>query len=174
MRLVRSVGAEWAIWRLIGAGRETLSQAALGRGRQDRGRFAALMLDRIGLIAPRLAAVEPGSAVRTVDVLAGLRVGLNIVDIRRARRALPPSVLGPVDTLLDALGQHYRGRRRPPAPSLLPCLDEALCAIASLEEGLAKRDALIGLVGIRRGLFPDAPPYQAERPLEPRPELAAA
>ncbi|MBE7203630.1 MAG: FUSC family protein, partial [Parafilimonas terrae] len=57
MRLTRSVGAEWAIWRLIGSARGTIARAAERRGAEDRARFAGLMLDRLGLIAPRLAAL---------------------------------------------------------------------------------------------------------------------
>jgi uncharacterized membrane protein YccC len=174
MRIVRSVGAEWATWRLIGAGRSTLARAALGHGRQDRGRFAGLMLDRIGLIAPRLAALEPDSAVRGVDVLAGLRIGLNIVDLRRARRALPDDVAARIDDVLQALGKHYRGERRPADPGLLARIDEALATLPGAPEGAGKGDALLGLVGIRRGLFPDAPPYRAEEPTDPLPGLVAA
>ncbi len=172
MRVVRSVGAEWAIWRLIGAGRSALATAARRAGRGDRGRFAGLMVDRIGLIAPRLAALEPNAAVRDVDVLAGLRIGLNIVDLRSARHGLPRPALHRIDRVLQDLSGHYTGVRRPPRLALLASLDDALRDVAALEDRSAKRAALLGLVGIRRGLFPDAP-YRTDSKPEPVPERMA-
>ncbi len=43
----------------------------------------------MGLLAPRLAAL-PDRGLHTADGLRELRVGLNIVDLRRARHGLPP------------------------------------------------------------------------------------
>ncbi len=51
-RLFRSVGAEWTARRLVRQGWTTLAEAAEGRGQQDRQRFAARMLDLLGLLAP--------------------------------------------------------------------------------------------------------------------------
>ncbi len=173
MRIVRSVGAEWAIWRLIGAGRSTLARAARRAGRGDRGRFAGLMVDRIALVAPRLAALEPDAVVRDVDVLAGLRIGLNIVDLRGARHDLPPQALHEVDQVLQGLSTHYSGLRRPPTPALLASLDMALRVVAALDDHPAKRIALLGLVGIRRGLFKEAA-YRTDIPPGPSSERIAA
>jgi hypothetical protein len=43
-----------------------------------------------------------------------------------------------------------------PDASLLARIDSALAAASAQPEGRA--DALLGLMGIRRGLFPEAPP----------------
>jgi hypothetical protein len=45
------------------------------------------MLDRVGLIAPRLAALPPDDAEWTADLLAEVRVGINLVELRRVRRS---------------------------------------------------------------------------------------
>ena len=45
--------------------------------------------------------------------------------------------------------------------ALLGHVDQAMAAAID-ENGAGRTDALIGLVGIRRGLFPDAPDYQPE------------
>ena len=173
MRIVRSVGAEWAIWRLINAGRSALAAAARRAGRGDRGRFAGLMVDRIGLMAPRLAALEPDVVVRDIDVLAGLRIGLNIVDLRAARHGLPQPALAQIDRVLRDLAEHYTGERRPPRPALLITLDDALHGVAALNDRSAKQVALLGLVGIRRGLFPDVP-YQTDHKPGATPDRIAA
>jgi hypothetical protein len=45
--------------------------------------------------------------------------------------------------------------------ALLARVDHAMAAAID-ERSAGRTDALIGLVGIRRGLFPDAPDYQPE------------
>ncbi|MDB5504200.1 MAG: hypothetical protein JWR89_4102 [Tardiphaga sp.] len=158
--LARSVGAEWSVRRLMRKGWTALAWAAESRGNRDRAAFAGLMLNRIGLLAPRLAAL-PDSDLRNVDNLRELRVGLNIVDLRRARHGLSPQTLQAIDAMLDELAADFRtydGGTMP--PGLLADIDRALAG-AMTEAGDAVRgDALIGLVGIRRGLFPEAPAYQ--------------
>ena len=175
--VVRSVGAEWSARQLLRRGWIDLAVAAERRGSGDRAVFAALMLDRIGLLAPRIAAVSPGSDLRALDLLAELRIGLNIVGIRRARRALPDDVRARIDAMLDALAAYFRNRVNhdagaPPA-GLLASVDDAMAAVTQVGEERRARDAVLGLVGIRRGLFPDAPPYDRVPP-EPDVSLSAA
>ena len=172
-RLVRSAGAEWAIWRIVRAGRAAVALAARRRGRRDRARFAGLMLDRIGLLAPRLASIGPGSAAASLDPLGALRVGLNIVDLRRARHELPQAAVAGIDAALDGLARHYGKTFGSLSPELLTCIDDALRLVVC-NDGAGRRDALLGLVGIRRVLFRDALPYQGPVPDRPSPERAAA
>jgi uncharacterized membrane protein YccC len=159
-RLIRSVGAGFTTQRLLRTIWNELALAAERRGDQDRARYAGLMLDRLGLIGARLAQTDEGPA----DALAHIRVGLNIIDLRRARHALTPDVRGRIDTLLDALATFYRrGAHLGPdteAP-LLPAIDGALAALEDAGQEPGRPDALLGLVGIRRGLFPNAAPAVA-------------
>jgi uncharacterized membrane protein YccC len=160
--LARSVGAEWSVRRLMRKGWIALAWAAESRGNRDRASFAGLMLNRIGLLAPRLAAL-PDSALRKVDNLRELRVGLNIVDLRRARHGLSPQTLAAMDIMLDELAADFRtydGGAMP--PKLLADIDHALAQAMTETGDEVRGDALIGLVGIRRGLFPAAPAYQPE------------
>ncbi len=89
IRLTRSVGAAWSARRLHRTNRRSLAEAASRVGGQDGLRLAALMLDRVGLIAPRLAALPPEDAIWTAGLLGEVRAGINVVELRRARRALP-------------------------------------------------------------------------------------
>jgi uncharacterized membrane protein YccC len=173
-RLTRSVGAEWSVRRLMTTNWLTLAVAAERRGQRDRAAFAGVMLNRLGLLAPRLAAIAD-SDFRGADSLSELRVGLNIVDLRRARHGLAPRTLRAIDAMLDRLAAAFRRHVGGPLPpELLPSIDLALAeAMTESGDGL-REDALIGLVGIRRGLFPDAPAYRPEAPDPARVRSVAA
>jgi hypothetical protein len=115
-------------------------------------------------LAPRLEALKD-SELRNIDHLRGLRVGLNIVDLRRARHGLSPRTLGAMDAMLDRLAADYRvydGDTMP--PELLARIDHALAEAMTESKADVRGDALIGLVGIRRGLFPQAGAYRPEAP----------
>lgn len=159
-RLARSVGAEWSVRRLMRQSWTAVALTAEQRGNRDRATFAGLMINRIGLLAPRLAAL-PDSGLHTVDSLRDVRVGLNIVDLRRARHGLPPHALSAMDAMLDELAQNFRKHDGGEMPAeLLARIDRALTDVMSEARDDVRGDALIGLVGIRRGLFPAALPYQ--------------
>ncbi len=161
-RLIRSVGAGFTVHRLLRVIWLELAVAAETRGKRDRARYAGLMLDRLGLIAPRLAESEPDAA--PVDALTDIRVGFNIIDLRRARHAVPLAVRDQIDVMLDRLAASYRARALrggEPDAALLGCIDQALETLENAGTEAGRPDALLGLVGIRRGLFPDAPPQEA-------------
>lgn len=172
-RLVRSVGAGWSARRLRGVNRRDLARAAERQGAQDGLELAALMLDRVGLIAPRLAALPSDDAEWTADLLAEVRVGINVVELRRDRRQLPKAARKAVEALLAALSRYFRAKPENPRQDLLDTIDAALDAVSFGARQAPGRAALMGLVGIRRGLFPDAPPYRSTPPSSTQPELAA-
>lgn len=159
--LVRSVSADWSARRIQRATWHELGQLAAGpalRAAQDA--YAVRMLDRIGLLAPRIAQAtgRPGEPAAG-DALHDLRVGADIVALQRARGTLPA---GTADDVLRGVAALFRGResRRasPQAPDLLPHVDTALQT--AMREGAgdsAHRRAVAALVGLRRNLCPDAP-----------------
>ena len=179
--LIRSVGADWSTWRLVRANWASLAEAAHNRGRGDRAAFAGLMLDRIGLAAQRLAKLSPAQVPNTTKLQADLRIGLNIVDLRRARHALPAQAVQAIDHVLDGLATHYSALARAPHvnpswdpdPELLTRMDHAVCVLAAVPACAARQDGLLGLVGMRSALFPGAGPY-APAPLPPRIQLQEA
>lgn len=158
-RLFRSVGAEWTARRLVRQGWTTLAEAAEGQGQQDRQQFAARMLDLLGLLAPRLAATPEGSDIASVDMLTEVRIGLNILQLRRARHGLPPTSVEAIEAILDDVATHYRAqvaRRGPlPAPAGLQArLEASLKRVQTVAPGKARDDALMGVIGLRFALFP--------------------
>ncbi len=172
-RLVRSVGAGWSARRLRGINRRSLARAAERQGAQNGLELAALMLDRVGLIAPRLAALPREDAEWTADLLAEVRIGINVVELRRDRRHLSKPAREAVETLLAALSRDFGAEAVTPSRALLDTIDDALGAVSLDARQASGRAALMGLVGIRRGLFPDAPPYRPNLPSTTHPELAA-
>ncbi|ACL56848.1 FUSC family protein [Methylobacterium nodulans] len=162
--LIRSIGAEQGAWRLLRASRRDLARAAARRGRGDRVAFAALMMDRLGLLVPRIAAAPPDSALRRVDTLAELRVGMVLVFLRRARHGLPADQVAALDRVLDDLARHYRRETETADPLMLERIDAALRLIGAHPGPEERRDALLGLAGLRRALFPEAAPYDPARP----------
>lgn len=162
--VLRSIGWDAASLRLLRANWLMLARAAERRGKGDRAAFAGLMLDRLGLVASRLAEARTKGAVPAADILAELRVGLNILDLRRARHMLPPPVTAALDAVLDGVAAMFRGRIAAPhgpqpPQSLLPRLDNALALATTLPPGPVQQETLLGLGGLRRALFPDAAGY---------------
>ena len=62
VRIVRSVSAEWTAARLLRRNRADIARAALKWDQASRVAFASLMVDRLSLVVPRMAA---SAAVRT-------------------------------------------------------------------------------------------------------------
>lgn len=172
-RLIRSVGAGWSARRLVRINRQSLAAAADGRGSGHGLELAALMLDRIGLIAPRLATLPAETSASVGDLLADVRVGINLVEVRRVRRRLTGPPRTAVDRALALAARQLRGRTGRPDSALLAALDDGLAAVADAAPGPERRAALIGLTGLRRGLFPDAPAYRAAPPARDDREMAA-
>ena len=159
-RIARGVGAEWIANRLVLSSWITIAVAAERRGRRDRAEFAGLMLHRLGLLVQRIAFLSESDR-RDADSLVQLRIGINIIDLRRARYGLAASTISAIDDMLDQLAiacRSYAGGGMP--AELLRHVDLALAQAVKDPNDSAREDALIGLVGIRRGLFPDAPAYR--------------
>ncbi|MFT4117578.1 FUSC family protein [Bradyrhizobium sp.] len=159
-RIARGVGAEWIANRLVLSSWKTLAVAAERRGKRDRAEFAGLMLHRLGLLVQRIAFLSESDR-RDADSLVQLRIGLNIIDLRRARYGLAATTIAVIDDMLDQLAAACRGYGGAGMPGeLLRRVDLALAQAVKDPNDSAREDALIGLVGIRRGLFPDAPAYR--------------
>lgn len=161
-RLVRSVGADWSARRIQHATWRELGEMAGAPKLQAAGdAYAVRMLDRIGLLAPRIA--QAGGSLEGVvanDALQDLRMGADIVALQRARAHLPAEAGAQVLADIAAL---FRGRvdgqglgSRPPA--LLARIDAALTgALGAPDASPEWRSAVTALVGLRRNLFPEAP-----------------
>jgi uncharacterized membrane protein YccC len=166
--LMRSVGAEWSARRLLRAGWRDLAAIPRGQTSHARAALMGLLLDRIGLLVPRLAAVGEGNDLAAVDALTDLRIGINMIDLERDRETLPPSAQAAVNAVVFGTASQFAvqaaiGRVRRPSPALLRDIDRALDVAVAIP-GAPGRELLLQLVGIRRGLFADAEPYRPGSP----------
>lgn len=176
--IVRSVGAEWSVRRLVRAGWNDIvlaTERQPGRHRrQHMNRLLLKMIDRIGMMTPRLALI-PAADIAKVDLLRDLRNGMNTIDLQQYRSKLPASCREAVDVVLDGVGAHYRALSRDARSEareeidarLLAAIDQAITVI--IENGspaIAKRPR-IALIGLRFNLFPKALPFA----LPPQPQL---
>jgi uncharacterized membrane protein YccC len=161
-RLIRSVGAAWSARRLLRAGWRDIAAAASVQGHLDRARLTGLMMDRLGLLMPRLAAVAPGDDLAAADVLADLRVGLNVIGLQRELVFLGVREQRAAAHVLKGVAAHYEGNPlRPADAKLCAQIDRAILPIAELVSTVHERhhrEALMMLVGLRSVLFPAAPP----------------
>jgi len=154
---LRSMGADASARRLLGRTWTGLARLARANAAPEPTAFAGVLVDRLGLLTPKLA--ETGSRVDLVgvDALRDLRVGMNLVAVQAARPDLDRASL---DAALDGVGERFAalaaGRTPPPDADLLTRLDAALRDVAGATSD-AQVQGVTGLVGLRRNLFPDAP-----------------
>jgi uncharacterized membrane protein YccC len=150
-RLIRSVGAAWSAERLMRANWHDVALAASAE--HDRARLTGLILDRLGLMMPRMAAVASGADTAASGALKDLRVGLNMIALHREQWHLPDATQKASAAVFAGVAAHYEGDARAPAP-------EALCAAIDaairpmLRNPQAYKEALMIFSGLRIVLFP--------------------
>lgn len=166
--IFRTVSADWSARRIQAANWKELALLAGSPRAPARHTYAARMLDRIGLLQPRLAMAKRPDDLVAADALKDLRVGRDITELQHARRHLPmaDATIAPV---LASLAQFFRARSSWRAgektPDMLAQIDRALASVSATPAGTAARDrAVVALVGLRRAFFPDAADYQPAHP----------
>jgi uncharacterized membrane protein YccC len=170
-RALRSMSAEASARRLLGQTWRGIARLARATSSPEPAAFAARLIDRLGLLTPKLAEVDGGDLIG-VDALRDLRIGMNIVEIQRTRLQMPAAATEQLADLLAGVAGHFdalaRGRIVRPPASLLACLDRTLAALAGSRAGVSQR-GVASLVGLRRGLFPDSPGFLAPAPADAGP-----
>ncbi|MFC7473135.1 FUSC family protein [Dankookia sp. GCM10030260] len=156
-RLVRAFGIDWRLRRLVAADRRDLARLTEGR-RADLRRSVAAMLDRFEFLAGRIGSAD--AATLDLTELAELRAAVNVVRLREAAPQLAPAARAAVAAALAAVAARARGQAMPDA--VLGRLDAALGATMPGRD-TATRGAALALSGLRRALFPAAPPPRLEQ-----------
>ncbi len=162
--LFQTIGADTSARRLIRAGWRELAARSDSTSRPDAAGWIARMLDRIGLLAPRLAlqGEDPGKPL--LDALTDLRVGVAVGELKQLRLDGTPDEAAMITPVLRGIGAHYRALRpnqpAPPEPDLLSGIDTAMAAMATSTPD-RHRTSVLALTSLRRNLFPSAPPYLA-------------
>ncbi len=150
-------GAELAARRLMMAGWRDLAATAAGLRQEDATRLVSRVLDRLGQLVPRLAALDERE-LQNVDGFADVRLAINVVTLQQERHGLSPESAEKVSLVLLAVADHYRqqvkvSRSLAPEAALLSGIDAALQVLLATE-GASARRAIDALVGLRRVFFP--------------------
>jgi hypothetical protein len=84
--------------------------------------------------------------------------------LRQVRIDLPPDQAASLGDVLDGVGSYYRTLDpAAPAPAdgaLLHDIDAAIGDLAAHPDAAVQRESVLGLVSLRRNLFPQAPGYR--------------
>ncbi|MGU9991205.1 FUSC family protein [Bordetella avium] len=163
--IFRSVSVEWSARRLQSANWKELATLARGQRVLNRQAFAARLLDRIGLLQPRLAITQRQDDQFASDALKDLRVGKDIAELQRARPHMPvaDAAIEPVlRGLADCFEARLAGKSKAHPADLLARIDRALQSVCATPDAgeTARERAVVALVGIRRAFYPDAQVYR--------------
>jgi uncharacterized membrane protein YccC len=164
VKLFLTAGPGNLIARLIRGGWRDVAQRARGNA-PDSGRWMARMLDRIGLLAPRLAQQEADPGRPLLDALVDLRIGYVSGELAALRKTMTPDEEQPVSATLAEIARYFGqgdpGSADPPPPALLDGIDRSVGAFAHDPVRERRRAGLLLLTSLRRNLFPTAPPWEA-------------
>ena len=159
VQLFLTIGVGESARRLMRAGWRDLAERANSPQKPDIVGWISRMLDRIGLLAPRLAARREDPGRPLFDALADLRVGVSVGELR-VLRAATPSFAPIITPVLRGVGDYFRRRvareEEVPGADLLATIDEALAATVASAEAEVRRNGTLALISLRRNLFPDA------------------
>ncbi|WP_020180612.1 FUSC family protein [Methylopila sp. M107] len=171
LRILRPIGAAWPVARLTAGLSADLADVAAGR-ESGRLAFESRMFDRIDGLMTRLDLADTDNVAVEQGALAAVRVGLNMLALRRVVRDLPAEVSGPVVEALAELARHFRrlARRKasaPPFGRLDAALDASLGADLPAREGAA--DLPVWIASIRMALAQHPRLFgDAASPVEPK------
>ena len=161
--LIHSAGVERATRRTIRAGWSDIANRANAMSAPDVRGWINRMLDRIALLAPRLAATRRDSGAPLYDALRDLRTGVAIGELRQLRLDLPRAEAAPLTQVLGGVGDHYRAMDpdapAPADPALLSAIAAAIDDLGAHARPSVRRESVLALVSLRRNLFPDAPSH---------------
>jgi uncharacterized membrane protein YccC len=165
-RLMRAIGAQTAARRLLRAGLKDLADLADGNINPTRAEWTSRMLDRVGLLLPRMSqAALSDVELRTADALHDLRTGINLIDLQQVAASLTERGRKTMVRVSAGAAGHFRcyARARPHTLSteLLHDIDVLIGDILVLGSGPHRIKGLAAIVGLRRDLFPDASPYSS-------------
>jgi uncharacterized membrane protein YccC len=166
-KLFRSANVLWTARRILRSNWGELSRLADIRVSVMPQRWTAVAVDRLGQVAARMAIASPAEALHAADGLSDLRIGRNIIPLRRSLPHVPHDARRTLGEVLLGLSAFYASRWKRGVPhsapkALLRTIDRALHALIALPRDEHRREALRALVGMRCNLFPAAGPLESE------------
>jgi uncharacterized membrane protein YccC len=162
MGLFQTVGSERSAARLLRGGWRDLARMARGHS-HDHAVWVSRMLDRIGLLVPRLAARTEASGEPVQDALADMRIGIVTGELGTLASGATPEEQGAIAATLAGIDRHFTNlvpfRTSMPGETLLGDIDDTVAAFANDPDSDRRRAGLVTLTSLRRSLYPHAAAY---------------
>jgi uncharacterized membrane protein YccC len=173
-RLMRVIGTQTSVRRLLRATYRDLADLADGRASPTRDQWASRMLDRVALLLYRQPRSEPRPQHEFTDALEDLRLGVNIIEAQSVASSMPERAQKALAAMLAGLASYFRvlarGRAASLGDDLLHDIDLAIDEVAACT--LTTPACVAAIVGLRRTLYPDASPHQSVQTAPAAPETA--
>jgi hypothetical protein len=164
LQLARGLPAQSVIRRILRAGWKDLALLTATPLLPERSVWASRMLDRVGLLLPRLARAPIDEEGELFDALNDLRLGGGIIDLRRLHADPDHIAEREIQHVLLILAGHFRrrasGQRTALPASAIAALDAAIVAVLRMRTPADRHSGVVAAIGLRCSLFPDAPAYQ--------------
>ena len=161
-RLMRVIGTQASARRLIRATYRDLADLAAGRSHPARDQWSSRMLDRVALLLYRQPRFEPRPKHEFADALEDLRLGVNMIETQSIAPAMSKPAQDALAAMFPSLAAHFRalarGRVAQLGDDLLQKIDIAISEVTACTA--ATHACVAAIVGLRRTLYPDAPPYR--------------
>lgn len=160
-QIIMATGADSSTKHIIRAGWKELATESASPTTPNKGDWTSRMLDRVGLLVPRLASLRRDPSQPMVDVLVDLRVGRAVADLRILRLTGPAEDQPIWDALLNGVAAHYQAILSGALPfqdesPLLRQIDQGLKLMIGHRDPQTRRDGLLALMTLRRNLFPQS------------------
>lgn len=160
-RLFRSANVRWTMRRVMQANWTELALLADIRRPFRPNDWTARSVDRLGQVAQRIVAADPGDDLHAADGLADLRIGRNVIPVRKALSHVPHDLRHDMGLVLTGIADHYRTRARhsvivPADMALVTSIDRSIDGLLSYPLDEQRRQALRALIAMRCNLFPNA------------------
>ncbi|AFN57508.1 putative membrane protein YccC [Zymomonas mobilis] len=166
-KVMRVIGADVMVRRLLQSGWRDLSATLRRPGAPDIVDWSSRMLDRIGLMAPRVSATGTDQNVIRDDGIRDLRIGICMLRLRQLAARVDENVRHQISTLAQAIAGYYDELSRSPnaesSDTILIDIDRVIDSFVDLHNSIDRREGLTALVSLRRNMFPDAPGFIKQR-----------
>lgn len=152
---VRSVTVDASIRRLVISNWRDISAIARGTLRLPRMVMIRRLLDRQGLILPRLA-LAPDHRDTLIRAMPEVSIAASIYDLRRFRALADQRIATKLDVVLRNMARHFDNRRHDfsalPDPVILDEIDNILREVVAISPTPLRDKLLIPLIALRRAL----------------------
>lgn len=156
--ILRNASVDRLINRILKATWQDISQMTKSKKPVSIPDMAVRMIDRVNLLAPKLAALKAKGETKQQDLMEDVRVTFYTAHLINHEAFFRENALT-LDPMLLEMTKHFNQKVKDPeinTPKLLSEVDQLLYRVASLDTSELKNEVLASLAGIRQDLFPQA------------------